>query len=72
MPIISDYNLNLFISMTACAKFSNSSSAWGSRQLVALAKFKDPNGGFLVGDSCILEAEFKVVGLITPVTGIQI
>ncbi|XP_061369401.1 ubiquitin C-terminal hydrolase 12-like [Gastrolobium bilobum] len=50
----------------ACQKFSNSSSAWGSRQLVALAKFKDPNNGFLVDDTCILEAEFKVLGLITP------
>ncbi|KAL1351013.1 hypothetical protein HN51_014973 [Arachis hypogaea] len=56
----------------ACCKFSHSSAAWGSRQLVALAKFKDPSSGFLVGDSCILEAEFRVLGLINPLTGIII
>ncbi|RDX69030.1 Ubiquitin carboxyl-terminal hydrolase 12, partial [Mucuna pruriens] len=49
-----------------CRKFSSSNSTWGSRQLVALAKLKDPNSGFLVNDSCILEAEFTILGLMTP------
>lgn len=49
-----------------CRKFSSSSSTWGSRQLVALARLKDPNSGFLVDDSCILEAEFRILGLMTP------
>ncbi|XP_061369403.1 uncharacterized protein LOC133312241 [Gastrolobium bilobum] len=49
----------------ACRKFSNPSSTWGYKLLVALAKFKNPNRGFLVNDSCILEAEFKVLGLTT-------
>ncbi|KAK7337422.1 hypothetical protein VNO77_17996 [Canavalia gladiata] len=49
-----------------CRKFSNSSSTWGSRKLVSLAKLKDPKSGFLVDDSCILQAEFTVLGLITP------
>ncbi|XP_027349395.1 probable inactive serine/threonine-protein kinase fnkC [Abrus precatorius] len=49
-----------------CRKFSNSKSTWGSRQLVALAKLKDPDKGFLVDDTCILEAEFTVLGLVTP------
>ncbi|MED6106748.1 hypothetical protein PIB30_007409 [Stylosanthes scabra] len=56
----------------ACCKFSHSSAAWDSRQLVALAKFKDPSSGFLVGDSCILEAEFRVLGLINPLTDVII
>ncbi|XP_061369399.1 ubiquitin C-terminal hydrolase 12-like [Gastrolobium bilobum] len=47
-----------------CPKFSNSSSSWEYKQLVALAKFKNSNSGFLVNDSCILEAEFKVLAVI--------
>ncbi|KAK7396866.1 hypothetical protein VNO78_18028 [Psophocarpus tetragonolobus] len=49
-----------------CRRFSSSSSTWGSRQLLALAKLKDPNIGFLVDDTCILETEFTILGLITP------
>ena len=60
-----DFHLIL---IAGCSQFSRSSSGWGSRQLVALIKFKDPNSGFLVGDSCILEVEFRVLGLIKPVT----
>ncbi|XP_028804215.1 uncharacterized protein LOC114759242 [Neltuma alba] len=47
--------------------FSSSSPTWGSRMFVPLAKFKDPTKGFLEGNSCILETEFKVMGLVkTP------
>ncbi|XP_029127063.1 ubiquitin carboxyl-terminal hydrolase 13 isoform X2 [Cajanus cajan] len=49
-----------------CRKFGSSSCTWGSRQLVALAKLKDPNSGFLVDDTCIFEAEFIILGLMTP------
>ncbi|KAG5055857.1 hypothetical protein JHK85_008367 [Glycine max] len=49
-----------------CRKFSSSNSTWGTRQLVALAKLTDPNSGFLVNDTCILEAEFTILGLMTP------
>ncbi|TKY61802.1 Ubiquitin carboxyl-terminal hydrolase 12 [Spatholobus suberectus] len=49
-----------------CHKFSSSNSTWGSRQLVALAKFEDPNSGFWLNATCIVEAEFTILGLMTP------
>ncbi|XP_027942224.1 uncharacterized protein LOC114195958 isoform X2 [Vigna unguiculata] len=52
----------------ACRKFSNSNAAWGSRQLVALAKLKDPNSGFLVDDTCVFETEFTILGVMMPRT----
>ncbi|XP_017416298.1 uncharacterized protein LOC108327094 isoform X2 [Vigna angularis] len=52
----------------ACRKFSNSSSGWGSRQLLALAKLQDPNSGFLVDDTCIFEAELTILGEMVPRT----
>ncbi|XP_028769478.1 uncharacterized protein LOC114726928, partial [Neltuma alba] len=44
--------------------FSSSDHTWGSRTLVPLAGLKDPAEGFLYGNSCIMEAEFKVLGLL--------
>ncbi|CAJ2632049.1 unnamed protein product [Trifolium pratense] len=47
-------------------KFTSSNLVWGSRQLVALSKLKNPNNGFLMEDTCIFEVEFVVIGLLTP------
>ncbi|GMN72110.1 hypothetical protein TIFTF001_052790 [Ficus carica] len=41
------------------------SSAFGFRDFMSQAKFKDPENGYLVDDACILEAEFEVLGLVT-------
>ncbi|KAK7284674.1 hypothetical protein RJT34_19424 [Clitoria ternatea] len=49
-----------------CRKFSHSNTTWGCRQLLALAKLKNPGSGFLVNDNCILEVEFTILGVITP------
>ncbi|KAK4273191.1 hypothetical protein QN277_021639 [Acacia crassicarpa] len=46
--------------------FSSSNPTWGSRTLVPLATFKDPTKGFLEANSCILETEIKVLGLVKP------
>ncbi|EXB29483.1 Ubiquitin carboxyl-terminal hydrolase 12 [Morus notabilis] len=32
---------------------------------MSLTKFKDPQNGFLVNDTCIIEAEFEVLGFVT-------
>ncbi|XP_061369394.1 uncharacterized protein LOC133312234 [Gastrolobium bilobum] len=48
-----------------CRNYSKSNSHWGYPQLMALSKFIEPHLGFLVDDSCILEAELKILGLIT-------
>nr|GMN75256.1 hypothetical protein TIFTF001_056755 [Ficus carica]GMN75264.1 hypothetical protein TIFTF001_056756 [Ficus carica] len=32
---------------------------------MSLTKFKDPENGFLVNDTCIIEAEAEVLGLVT-------
>ncbi|KAL5556064.1 hypothetical protein UlMin_038300 [Ulmus minor] len=37
----------------------------GFCQFMSLAKFRDSEEGFLVGDACIIEAEFKVLGIVT-------
>ncbi|XP_024027939.1 uncharacterized protein LOC21402699 [Morus notabilis] len=37
-----------------------SSAAWGFRQFMSLAKFKHPENGYLVGDTCTIEAQFEV------------
>ncbi|KAI9080403.1 hypothetical protein K1719_037797 [Acacia pycnantha] len=44
--------------------FSSSHPTWGSKKLLPLATLKDPTKGFLESDSCILETEFKVLGLV--------
>ncbi|XP_019418582.1 PREDICTED: uncharacterized protein LOC109329369 [Lupinus angustifolius] len=41
---------------------SNSRTVVGFNQFLRLAKFKDSKRGFLVNDSCILEADVKVLG----------
>ena len=41
------------------------SSAFGFRDFMSQAKFKDPENGYLVDDACIIEAEFEVLGLVT-------
>ncbi|XP_054813292.1 TNF receptor-associated factor homolog 1a-like [Prosopis cineraria] len=44
--------------------FSKSNRLWGSRLFVPLAKLTDPTKGFLQRDSCIFEAEFKILGIV--------
>ncbi|KAL5556057.1 hypothetical protein UlMin_038293 [Ulmus minor] len=39
--------------------------AGGFRQFMSLAKFRDPENGFLVDEACIIEAEFEVLGIVT-------
>ncbi|KAF4381027.1 hypothetical protein F8388_011949 [Cannabis sativa] len=44
--------------------FSSSSNEWGLRQFMSLAKFEHLENGFILNDTCIIEAECKVLGLI--------
>lgn len=44
---------------------NRTSSAFGFRDFMSQAKFKDPENGYLVDDACIIEAEFEVLGLVT-------
>ncbi|KAK4265229.1 hypothetical protein QN277_026309 [Acacia crassicarpa] len=44
--------------------FSSLHPTWGSTKLLPLATINDPTKGFLEADSCILETEFKVLGLV--------
>ncbi|XP_031272651.1 MATH domain and coiled-coil domain-containing protein At3g58410-like [Pistacia vera] len=37
---------------------------WGARKFMSLHKLKDPKQGFLVDNTCIIEAEVTVLGLI--------
>ncbi|XP_019418581.1 PREDICTED: BTB/POZ and MATH domain-containing protein 6-like [Lupinus angustifolius] len=46
--------------------FSNSCCAWGFSHFLPLARFKDPSVGFLGNDSCILEADVEVLGVVAP------
>ncbi|KAL5539700.1 hypothetical protein UlMin_044564 [Ulmus minor] len=41
-------------------------SSLGYSRFMPLAKFKDPSNGFFVGDSCIIEADVQVLGVIKP------
>ncbi|CAL0302440.1 unnamed protein product [Lupinus luteus] len=43
---------------------SNSKSGFGVKSFLPLAQFKDPKRGFLVNDSCILEADVQVLGTV--------
>lgn len=51
-----------FVSDTASKKISN--RYIGFHQFMSLSKFKHPENGYLLGDTCIIEAQFEVVGLI--------
>uniref|UniRef100_A0A803PWQ7 MATH domain-containing protein n=1 Tax=Cannabis sativa TaxID=3483 RepID=A0A803PWQ7_CANSA len=44
--------------------FSSSSTCWGFQQFMPLAKLKHLENGFILNDTCIIEAECKVLGLI--------
>ncbi|KAM6563866.1 hypothetical protein CsatB_023864 [Cannabis sativa] len=41
-----------------------SSNGWGFPTFMSLAKFKQLDNGFLLNDTCIIEAQFEVLGLI--------
>uniref|UniRef100_A0A803PE04 MATH domain-containing protein n=1 Tax=Cannabis sativa TaxID=3483 RepID=A0A803PE04_CANSA len=41
-----------------------SSNGWGFPTFMSLAKFKRLDNGFLLNDTCIIEAQFEVLGLI--------
>ncbi|KAF4400438.1 hypothetical protein G4B88_023231 [Cannabis sativa] len=45
--------------------FSSKSLARGFEDYMSLTKLNDPENGFLVGDRCIIDVEFKVLGLVT-------
>ncbi|KAM6595530.1 hypothetical protein CsatA_006054 [Cannabis sativa] len=44
--------------------FSSSSTCWGFQQFMLLAKLRHLENGFILNDTCIIEAECKVLGLI--------
>ncbi|KAI9080613.1 hypothetical protein K1719_037419 [Acacia pycnantha] len=48
--------------------YSKLNPSWGSTSFVRLAKLRDPTKCLSKGDSCIFEAEFKVLGLIHSTT----
>ncbi|XP_030495543.2 ubiquitin C-terminal hydrolase 12-like isoform X2 [Cannabis sativa] len=45
--------------------FSSKNLARGFEDYMPLTKLNDPENGFLVGDRCIIDVEFKVLGLVT-------
>ncbi|KAJ1390690.1 TRAF-like [Sesbania bispinosa] len=41
-------------------KFNAGNSGWGSPSFIPLSEFHDPNQGYLVNDTCIIEAQISV------------
>ncbi|XP_059625716.1 MATH domain and coiled-coil domain-containing protein At2g05420-like isoform X2 [Cornus florida] len=48
--------------------FSASWLVWGSRKYMSLAKLNDPKHGFLVDDTCIIEAQVTLLGIVSPLS----
>ncbi|KAJ4726264.1 Ubiquitin carboxyl-terminal hydrolase [Melia azedarach] len=46
--------------------YTPASPCWGFRQMLTLAKLMDSKQGYLVDDTCIIEAQVKLLGLVLP------
>ncbi|KAA8543126.1 hypothetical protein F0562_021379 [Nyssa sinensis] len=68
MMRISDQNNGQHSELTADNHFGPSCLTWGFRKFISLAKLNDPKKGFLVDDTCIIEAQVTLLGIVATVS----
>ncbi|KAK7284737.1 hypothetical protein RJT34_19490 [Clitoria ternatea] len=60
LALINQVDTRMSIVKETQQKFNAGNSAWGSPSFVPLSKFRDPTQGYLVNDTCIIEAQVSV------------